>query len=526
MKRRGKLTSFASTWDSLRNDYDAAKSTRFRQQATGMQTLGSGADYHYRNETDHYRIAELAHNFDRNDMLVGQGVTRFINQTLKQGIRLDPDTGNADLDTAIVARWADWSNDPAQCDVAKEHRLHKLAQLAARARIFAGDIFALPTTTGALQLVEGYRCKTPTKTTQNVVLGVLLDPQTRERKEFWFTRDDVGPMQSIQLVRDVQRYPARDASGNRQVFHIYDPKRYTQTRGVSALAPAFDAISMHGDIHFATLVKQQVAACITIFRNIHPDVAAGQWEDLGAQVEEAMSDGGTRIIEELAPGLEVQGRPGETLQGFSPNIPSAEFYRHMMLVLTIISVNLGIPVQVMLLDPTATNFSGWRGAMDQAREGFRDFQDAMIEQFYRPVYLWKLRQWLLVDDTIRALAAKSDPFLLTRHGWIPPCWPYIEPMKDAQADELIISAGLDTRRSVLGRRGLNVEEVDRDAIEDNTRLLVAALTAADSINQQFDDADVTWRDVLNPYQRQTAPIGGTEPEPPTIPGDSPNGDDA
>jgi len=68
--------------------------------------------------------------------------------------------------------------------------------------------------------------------------------------------------------------------------------------------------------------------------------------------------------------------------------------------------------------------------------------------------------------------------------------------------------------------------VDRDAVADNTRLLVAALTAADSINQQFEDADVTWRDVLNPYQRQTAPIGGPEPEPPNTPGDSPNGEDA
>lgn len=513
MSRRRQIAGISSKFMELRNDYDAAKATRFRQTITGVQTLGSGADYHYRNETDHYKIAEIAQHYDRNDMITGQAVGRYIDMTLKQGIRLDPDTGNDELDTALVERWEEWTTTPEQCDVAKEHPFHKLVQMAARARIFAGDIFALPTRGGALQLVEGYRCKTPTRTTKNVVLGVLLNAETRERLEYWFTKDDVNPMQSIQLVRDVQQYPARDPKGFRQVFHLYDPKRCTQTRGVSALAPIFDPISMHNDIQFATLVKQQVAACVAIFRTIHPDVAAGQWEALGEQIEEAMADGGTRIIEELAPGLEIQGRPGETIEGFSPNIPGSEFYRHIMLVLTIIAVNLGMPVQCLLLDPTATNFSGWRGAMDQAREGFRTFQQAMIAQLYRPTYLWKLRQWVLADDRISALAQDVDPVLLMRHAWVPPCWPYIEPFKDAQADDLIISSGLDTRRAVLGRRGLNIEEVDRDAIADNVRLLMSAVEAAN----MFDESSgITWRDVLNPYQRKTAPIGGPEPEPANI----------
>jgi capsid protein len=159
-----------------------------------------------------------------------------------------------------------------------------------------------------------------------------------------------------------------------------------------------------------------------------------------------------------------------------------------------------------------------------SKVGFRRFQTDMIEQFYDPIYEWKLRQWALVDPIIAPLAAGIDPRLLLRHEFIPPSWEYLDPLKDAQADTQIIDRGLNTRRARLGANGLNIEEVDRDIIEDNTRLLVAALTAAGTINTQFDDADITWRDVLNPWQRDTAPIGGPEPEPPTIPGDSQDGD--
>jgi hypothetical protein len=184
----------------------------------------------------------------------------------------------------------------------------------------------------------------------------------------------------------------------------------------------------------------------------------------------------------------------------------------MMLVLSIISVNLDIPVQVLLLDPSMANFSGWRGAWDMAKVGFRKFQYDMIEQFYCPIYRWKLRQWAATDDQIAPLARGIDPRLLFRHAFIPPSWEYLDPLKDAQADSQIIDRGLDTRRAILGKRGLNIEEVDRDLINDNQSTIIFAIVGAEQLKKKYPDTDVTWRDMLNPFQRETVPLGQPEPE--------------
>src|SRR5690606_1028361 len=102
-----------------------------------------------------------------------------------------------------------------------------------------------------------------------------------------------------------------------------------------------------------------------------------------------------------APGIEYTGAPGEKLTGFSPNIPNAEFFEHARLILTFVAINLDMPLQMLLLDATATNFSGWRGAFDQAKIGFRQIQSWLLKRFYAPVYEWKLRQWIAEDPAIR-----------------------------------------------------------------------------------------------------------------------------
>ena len=79
-------------------------------------------------------------------------------------------------------------------------------------------------------------------------------------------------------------------------------------------------------------------------------------------------------------------------------------------------------------------FSGWRGAIDQARLRFRQMQQWLIGALHRPAWIWKVRQWQRQDAALADLMARvADPFA---HRWNAPGWSYIEPLKDAAADEL------------------------------------------------------------------------------------------
>jgi len=434
---------------------------------------------------------------DRNDMVVGQAVDRAVLNTVQDGIKLDVKTGDETLDADLLARWNEWANDPSQCDLAGELTFHAMEGLVLRSVFVDGDILALPTVDGALQLVEAHRLRTPRNTKRNVIHGVLLD-ENRRRLEYWLTKDDISPDRPVERVSDIKRYPARDEDGYLQVFHIYNPKRVTQTRGVTAFAPIFDAIGMHDDIQFAKLVQQQIVSCFAIFRQRELDFAGGASPQTGARTTESLADGTTRTIEGIAPGMLVEGAPGETLHGFSPNVPNPEWFPQTKLILTFIGINLGLPLVMVLMDASETNFSGWRGAIEQARMGFKRNQRlVLIERFHRPVYLWKVRQWLAEDAALRR-AAQRRGINIFRHEWHPPTWPYIQPLQDASADLLRVRNGLLSHRRRSAERGLDWDDLSTEIVEDNALAIAKAKRKAAELNAEFEDGQpVHWRELLS-----------------------------
>jgi lambda family phage portal protein len=488
--------TLAEAFTEIKADYAAATQSRFRRRRTGIPASGASGDYHYRNESDYLRIMEYARDIDRNDGVVGQAITRLSNNVFQDGMRLHPLTGDEAINTDMRLRWNEWGDDPDACDVTGEKNFHEQAALAYRADVVDGDMFTVGLAEGCLQHFEGHRVRTPSATRRNVVNGVLLSPE-RKPLEYWVTREDLNPTRQIGRVSDIQAFPARDTNGFKQVFHTYFPKRLSQTRGISALAPIFDPVGMHDDTQFAHMLAAQVASCITFFRQRSMDfTGATAPAATGAAETETLVDGNTRIVQGIAPGMEIVGAPGETLSGFSPNIPNPEWFPHQMMILTIIAVNLGLPVAVLLLDPTKTNFSGWRGAIDQARIGFKEIQRHFTAQFHRNVYLFKMRQWIAEDAVLRNAAAKIGAVIF-KHRWNSPTWPYIEPEKDVRTDSIRLDYCLTSPRRLHAERGNEWSEIVSEAVQDNALAVQIAKQSAIEINKKFDDDDpVGWRELI------------------------------
>jgi capsid protein len=222
----------------------------------------------------------------------------------------------------------------------------------------------------------------------------------------------------------------------------------------------------------------------------------------GAQAQETQADGSLRTTEGLAPGMQLQGRPGEKLQGFSPNVPCAEFVPHSILMLTFVAMNLGLPIAILLLDPKlAGNFSSLRGVMDQAKIGLRKLQRVMEMRWHRPVRQFRLRYWATRGDADgRAFARAWD-----MHGpaffackWRPPHWPYLNPVEDAAA------AILRTRNLQQSPRGNAAEDGDdwsdivNETVEDNAFAIRRAMREVAAIHEEFpNQPNVDWRQLLS-----------------------------
>jgi capsid protein len=522
MVRRRRSTDFSvtSVMDGLRSDYRAAKETRFQSRLVGVDPAGSGADYHYANEAQFLRLRERARDYQRNDCIVGQAVRRLTASVVQDGFTLDVQTGDTELDQVFAERWYAWADDPQQCHSEGRFTFPQMERLSFQTAIVDGDVFALLLRSGAVQWVEAHRVRTPKNTSRRVVHGILLD-ELRRPIECWITREEANPLRPIERVADIRPYPFRDENGNPLVLQLCEPSRFSQTRGVSALAPVSETIGMHDDIQFATLVKAQMGALIAILRE-----RAHEWSPMGSSAFGEVSHedvrGYIRAIEGVSAGLDVAGEPGETIKMFSANVPSPEFFPHAALVLTFIAVNLELPLPVLLLDPSKTNFSGWRGAIDQARIRYRQMQRERIAQFHRPVYEWKVRQWLALDDSLAAMAARPGVNPLG-HQWNPPAWRYIEPLKDASGDLLQMRNALNSPRRIQADRGREwLGEVAVEIVEDNAGAIELAIERALKLNdkhavtfERFGWQPVHYRELISLPTPDgiTVSVGGTlQPE--------------
>jgi lambda family phage portal protein len=488
--------TFQEGWGGMRADYAAMNESRFRRTRSGLAPMGGGADYHYSNESKFLRLIEYARDMMRNDAIVPQMVRRAVANTIQDGMKLDVSTGNGELNDLLTNLWADWSTNPSECDVKGEHTFRDMERLALQQTIVDGDVFALPLQTGQLQMVEAHRLRTPSNTSRNVINGILHD-DSGKAVEYWITKLDVDTRARIAKVSDIQQYKAWDSEGNRQVFHMYVPDRYSQSRGVTAFAPVFDVMGMFDDINFAKLVQQQVASCITFLRTFSAagDGSVSPEQALGAAETRTLADGASQIIEELQPGLSITGRPGESIEGFSPQIPNQGFFEHVKLMLQIVGCNIGMPLVLLLLDASQTNFSGWRGAVDQARLGFRANQRCLIDKFHRHVYQWKVRQWIADNPRIFELSRLKGvkPF---GHKWNPPAWPYIEPKTDAEADIVKAAGMLTSRTRIHAERGQDYYTIVDETMEETLYLFKKAAESSQAHNKAFPDAITTFRDFL------------------------------
>lgn len=480
--------------------YKAAKQTRFDSRTGGLGQTPQSADHHYAAELDYFRMVEIARMLDRDDVLAGAAVNRLVANVLQCGFTYDPKTGDASTDELLKVLWEQYSNEPSEVDYQQEKTLHELAQITLREMIVAGDTFILPTNRGSLQLIENHRVRTPIdldKTLANMTIhGVRLN-EDRIRQSYYFTRDDISLVE-FPYRRDVVEVSARNEEGIEQVYHLYHPKRISQTRGVTKFAPITDTCTMHDDIQFAKLVQQQGVSVWTMVRErgLGFELPPGVREPITLQ-EDPNRPGETRPMRNVSAGMVYTTYPGETVKGFSPNVPSPTFFDHARQIQQLIAINLDLPLILLLLDASDTNFSGWRGAMEQAKLSFRAFQKWFSQKFYTRILRWKLRQWSdpsspLADPMITSM--RSRGVNVFAHEWIAPSWPHIQPLEDASADLLEARNSLTSMRRAQNKRGADWDVVSNEIVEDNAKLIRKAAMTAKQLSGEIGE-EVKWREV-------------------------------
>lgn len=506
----------AREFADIRAEYVAARRDSKQPPVSNRQAHGTSADRSFTDEYKYHLLAEQGNQIDESDILVGSGVDLACVNILQGGFGLDPETGDPDVDAIIKEKWGTedseegWINEKQKCDIRGQFDFNFNAFLALRGSIFRGDIFGLPTRGGQLQLVENYRCRTPRNISRSdrdkVVFGVEVDGN-RKPLRYYFTKDDI-PIDRAFLLNDAAAIEAYDRNGNPLVYHMFHPKRVTGTRGVTATAPIQRATGMHTEIQESRLEQQKALSKLLLVRSRdhgfeHPD---GDTEPGVYTEPDPCRAGETIDLRDLGSLSMYTGYPGEKLDVMSGNVPTPSQIDHAMQVIQLIAVNLDMPLIMFLMDASETNFSGWRGAMDQARLKFIWRQRWLKDIWHKPIYQWKMRQWSdrrspLVDERLADAFDTLGPSLF-KHRWTFPTWPYINPGEDVQVDAREIREGLNSPRRVQKRHAREWPIVANEIVDDHSLIIRKAMDEAAALNQHpfivaNPEQKVGWRDLCN-----------------------------
>ena len=485
--------SIGQQFAAAKADYAGMTDNRFRRRRPGVSSAGGSADTHYANEASFIRMREYVRAMDRDDFLIGPLTDRAIENQHQGGFSLEVQTGDKKLDADLWQEHDDWCRDPRRCDAAGVHNFFEIERLVGRGEYVDGDVFALPVEGDMLQVLEADRCRTPTNSKRNIVHGVELDP-VRRPVRYYFTKESVDPYKRTERVADFNAIDAFDAEGSPQVFHVFKPCRVSQTRGVTRYKAVIDVSTMVEDTNFATLVKQQMAACAVWSWEQDPNSTYGGDVRHGERTDTQWEDFQRAIQEGISPGQMFRPPPGLKLAVHNPQgIPSGEYIPHIKMLITFVSVQLGMPLFLALLDASDTNFSSWRGAWDQTKLAFRNEQRRRAAQFHRQVYLWRVRGRIRTEPAI-AKAARRSNVRIFGHDWNYPNWPYLQPLHDAQANAIRNQTGQISLRRLHAEIGSDFETFATENVADNELWIDKAIEATKRLKSKHGDAakDLHW----------------------------------
>jgi len=375
-------------------------------------------------------------------------------------------TGIKALDDEIERLFAWWSR-PRNCDVAGRHSLGRLVRLAEARRTVDGDVFLLKLSDGRLQAIEGDRICTPTRglpagvKAKEFTHGVQTDKAGRPRAYCICKRSPLGGFAFERIVR----------AAFMEHHGFFD--RFDQLRGISPLAPAVNTLRDCYEGYDYALAKMKVAQLFALaFYRQQADFEGETYErQTVISGSEDAAEGSLEAADQQRYKVDFGRGPiklelddGDRAEFLESKSPSTEFQAFSQVMIATALKALDIPYS--FYDEAHTNYSGARQALLQYEQS-ADVKRQDVRDLLNRLTAWRLGHFI-ADGVLELPAGMALRDL--RWEWIARGIPWIDPLKEVNADIAAVGAGLSSRGRVLKRQGLDFAEVARELAAENELL--------------------------------------------------------
>lgn len=382
MIARQKLVNFS---------YDAVKYTRERK---GPSSLSGAEDY--RSNYDRVELMKRARDLAENVGLVRSILMKFASHTAAN-ISYQARTENPEVNSEVEAYWAEWWD---KCDLTTRHTGSTLMQVAMMSMLRDGDfLFVLVRDKDGnlkIQGIEADRLGDPFKvyTSLDLIGGIHIDRDTGSPTAYDIYNRSIGDFYTFQTT-----IPSS------QAFHLFDPLRIDQYRGISAFHTAInDATDIYDIINFEKMAAKNASSQAGIVKRNNNNAS-----DLSSLTNDEDLNGNTIKLEAIESGKISYLEPGEDIVfPDGPSRPSGAFAEFHKILLRNICLGLGIPYS-FAVDPSSMSGPTARLEMQQAGRTFRRYQKLLEDKVLRPI-----KNIVIADAVARGLIEENVGSKTTR----------------------------------------------------------------------------------------------------------------
>ena len=421
-----------------------------------------------------WQLYEAGRNLARNSSAVGFAIRKHLDYVSKFTFQNKTTGEGAERFGALLHEWS----KPENCDVAGRHSFLKMIRLAERSRTVDGDLLIVKIADGRLQMIEGDKIRTPPGGFPAAVPykpfdflhGVQTDAAGRSLNYAVCRRARASDYALASGMFYFERMVPSDACWHHGYFDRFD-----QIRGVSPLAGSYNVFrDVYEGCDYA-LAKMKVVQLCGLLTKRESDQPLGTVTP--QQPLQPLLPGSVQIYDDAPQpsGFSVDFGRGpfhidlnkdddaKFIGSDQPGTSMQEFVANMLeLALK------GLDIPFSFFRENYTNYSGQRQGWIQYSQSAEmkradniDLMDAIIR--------WRTGLW--IEDNELPGAVEDYAW-----EWVPTGAPWIDPLKEVQADTAAVAGGFYSRTRVCREMGLDFEEVAREIAHENELLEELGLT--------------------------------------------------
>lgn len=367
----------------------------------------------------------------RRDNSIYQGIlTQSVNYVVgDEGFQLQVRTKNKRWNAACEKFWLDFIRD---ADASGYYSGMPLERVLFPELILTGECLLLPQDTGKLQIIESEQI---TSNGLNDLDAIKLDIYGRPMSF------EICPYGISGL--DIANRSTFDAS---DVIFCAIKDRPSCVRGMPILQAAFPMLLRLNDVLDAEVHAWYMQACIALASSTENPISLNTEDE---------RDADEFTVTKFDYGMYFKGAAGDKLEGLVRTAPNRDLAMASSTLLRFVGLPLGLPLELVLMDWTKSNFSQSRAVLQQLRQNFTQLQQLVIRKIMVPIYEWRISKAMQEGD------------LPPNNGWqeiefVPPPFPSLDPKQESEAYGQQIDRALTTKARLLKSLGYDYEELTEE----------------------------------------------------------------